>query len=77
MVQDKGLRFLRIKKVATLAELALHLHCSSRTVQRRLGVWQAINSYNRNGGYYTLPDIPKFDANGLWRYRAASFSRFG
>ena len=75
--QDRGLRFLRMKKVVTLAELALHLHCSPRTVQRRLGGWQAINSYNRNGSYYTLPNIPKFDANGLWQYRGVFFSRFG
>ncbi len=75
--QDKGVKFLRIKRVVTLAELALHLHCSPRTVQRRLADWQAINSYNRNGSYYTLPDIAKFDANELWRYRGAFFSRFG
>lgn len=75
--QDGGLKFLHIKRVVRLAELALHLHCSPRTVQRRLVDWQAINSYNRNGGYYTLPDIPKFDANGLWRYRGAFFSQFG
>ena len=77
MAQDKGLKFLRIKKVVTLAELALHLHCSPRTVQRRFGDWQVINSYNRNGSYYTLPDIATFDVNGLWRYRGAFFSRFG
>ncbi len=70
-------KLLRIKKVVTLAELALHLNCSRRTVQRRLADWQAIRSYNRNGSYYTLPDIPKFDANGLWRYRGVFFSRFG
>lgn len=75
--QEKGLKFLRIKKVVMLAELALHFHCSPRTVQRRLADWHAINSYNRNGSYYTLPDIPKFDVNGLWRYRGAFFSLFG
>jgi len=75
--QDRGPGFLRIKKVVTLAELALHFSCSRRTVQRRLADWQAINSYNRNGSYYTLPDIPKFDASGLWRYRGVFFSRFG
>jgi len=75
--KDKGLKFLRIKRVSTLAELAVYLRCSARTVQRRLRDWQVINSYNRNGSYYTLPDIPKFDANGLWRYRGAFFSRFG
>jgi len=75
--QSKGLKFFRIKKVLTLAELAVRLRCSSRTVQRRLADWQAITSYNRNGSYYTLPEVATFDANGLWRYRGAFFSRFG
>lgn len=70
-------KFPRTQKVATLAELALHLNCSRRTVQRRLAGWQAISSYNRNGSYYTLPEIPEFDANGLWRYRGVFFSKFG
>jgi len=74
---DKGLKLLHIKKTVTLAELALHLQCSPRTVQRRLADWQAINSYNRNGSFYTLPGIAKFDTNGLWRYKGAFFSRFG
>jgi len=75
--QGNSLRFLRSRKVVTLAALASHLRCSSRSVQRRLAQWQAIHSYNQNGRYYTLPDIPDFDANGLWRYRGAFFSRFG
>jgi hypothetical protein len=70
-------KFVRVKKVVTLAELMLNLNCSRRTAQRRLAQWEAISSYNRNGSYYTLPDIPKFDANGLWRYRDVFFSKFG
>lgn len=77
MAQDKGLKFLRTRKVVTLAELALQLHCSPRTVQRRLADWAGINSYNRNGSCYTLREIATFDANGLWRYRGAFFSQFG
>jgi len=60
-----------------MADLVLHLQCSPRTVQRRLAEWRAINSYNQNGRYYTLPDIPKFDSHGLWSYQGAFFSRFG
>lgn len=75
--QSKGLKFFRIKKIVTLLELATHLNCSTRTVQRRLADWKTITSYNRNGKYYTLPEIAMFDANGLWRYRGAFFSRFG
>lgn len=70
-------RFVRLKKVVTLVELTMHLKCSRRTVQRRLADWHAIGSYNQNGRYYTLPDIPKFDAHGLWRYRGIFFSKFG
>ncbi len=70
-------KFPRIRKIVTLVELAVHLNCSRRTVQRRLADWHAISSYNRNGSYYTLPDIPKFDACGLWRYRGVLFSKFG
>lgn len=71
------LKFMHLKKVVTLAELAVHLNCSRRTVQRRLADWHAINSYNRNGRYYTLPNIAQFNVNGLWRYRDVFFSRFG
>ena len=75
--QDRGLEFIRHKKVVTLYELTLHLHCSARTVQRWLAKWQAISSYNRNGSGYTLPDIAAFDVDGLWRYRGIFFSQFG
>jgi hypothetical protein len=74
---DKGLKFFRTKKVVTKVEMALHLQCSPRTVQRRFAQWQVINSYNQNGRCYALPGIPEFDTNGLWRYQGAFFSRFG
>lgn len=74
---DRGMRFLRLRKIATLIELSLHLQCSTRTVQRRLADCKAFNSYNHNGRYYTLPEIPTFDTNGLWRYRDVFFSRYG
>lgn len=74
---DRGIRFLRLKKIATLTELTLHLQCSTRTVQRRLADYKAFNSYNHNGRYYTLPETPTFDTHGLWRYRNVFFSRHG
>ena len=75
--KDRGTRFLRLKKIATLVELALHLRCSPRTVQRRLAECKAIHSYNHNGRYYTLPEIPAFDPKGLWRFRGVFFSKYG
>lgn len=75
--RQKTTRFLRLRKMATLTELVLHLECSARTVHRRLADCQAIHSYNQNGRYYTLPEIPAFNAHGLWRYRGVFFSRYG
>jgi hypothetical protein len=74
---DKVAGFLRLKWIVTLVELAVHLHCSTRTAQRRLVQCRAIHSYNHNARYYTLPQIPQFDAHGLWRYRGVFFSRYG
>jgi len=71
------MKFLRLRRIATLTELTLHLRCSTRTVQRRLADYNAFNSYNHNGRYYTLPEIPTFDTHGLWRYRDVFFSRYG
>ena len=55
---DKVLTRFRAKTVITLAELTAQLDCSPRTVHRRLKTWRAINSYNHNGRYYTLPEVP-------------------
>jgi len=39
--------------------------------------WQTYTSINKNGRYYTLPQIPVFDENGLWKYQAVLFSKHG
>ena len=75
--KDKVLRLFRDKKVMTLAQLALQLQRCQRTAHRQLKQWQAINSYNKNGRYYVLPDIPSFDADGLWHWRGIFFSKHG
>lgn len=74
---DEVVRMFRAAKVLTLHDLGLRLHRSPRSVQRRLGRCQVLNSYNHNGRYYTLADIPRFDPDGLWRYRGIGFSRHG
>jgi hypothetical protein len=47
------------------------------TVRRRLKKWATFTSINQNGRYYTLPEIPEFDENGLWKYQLALFSKHG
>ena len=58
MKQENSLKMdstlIRRKKIVTLDDLASSLHCSKRTVQRRLTRLKTIRSYNRNGQYYTL-----------------------
>ena len=73
---DRAAGFLRLKRIATLVELAVHLQCSARTAHAAAQC-RAIHSYNHNARYYTLPQIPQFDAHGLWRYRGVFFSRHG
>lgn len=63
--------------VLTINELKLLLPFSVRTIYNRLKTWKAINSYNKNGKFYTLPDLAKFDSYGLWHYNDIHFSVHG
>ena len=65
------------KKVSTLDELLKFFKGSIATLRRRLKKWKTYTSFNQNGRYYTLPDTPKFDDYGLWRYRGVYFSKHG
>lgn len=65
------------RKIMTLGEVAEFICSSIHTARRRLKQWQATNSYNHNGRYYTLQDVPEFDGNGLWRWRGVFFSQYG
>lgn len=67
----------RKSKIMTIEELMRILQCSAITVRRRLKKWETFTSINQNGRYYTLPEIPKFDGNGLWKYQFALFSKHG
>ncbi|MBW2130855.1 MAG: hypothetical protein JRH13_16025 [Deltaproteobacteria bacterium] len=69
-------RFRRLK-VLTIEQLVDLLGCSLITARRYLKKWRAHTSFNMNGRYYTLPEVPRFDENGIWRYREIYFSRYG
>jgi len=60
-----------------LGEMAELVHSSIHTARRRLKEWRAHTSYNQNGCYYALPDVPEFDADRLWHWRGVFFSRNG
>jgi hypothetical protein len=71
------LRRWRRTKVLTLPELLAELRTSLRTLRRRLKGWGALASFNRNGRFYTLPEVPQYDEHGLWFHREIGFSRHG
>lgn len=70
-------REFRQEKIMALLTLMERLNCSRSTVQRRLRQWGCHTSYNHNGSFYALPDIVKFDEDGLWQYKSVCFSRHG
>ena len=73
----KARKAFRRRKILTLGELSELLPSSIHTARRRLKQWRAHTSYNQNGRYYALPEVPEFDGNGLWRCRGVFFSRHG
>lgn len=74
---NKIFKIIFRKKIITIDALTSHLNSSIKTARRRLKLWKAYTSYNKNGRYYTLPKIPEFDENGLWTYRKVHFSKYG
>jgi len=70
-------RYCEKFKVFNIDELASVLTCSISNARLKIKQWQAYTSYNQNGKYYTLPQIPQFDRYGLWRYKDVGFSKYG
>jgi hypothetical protein len=50
---------------------------SQRSLFRDLKKLGYVSSFTHSGRYYTLRDIPRFDAFGLWFHGEVGFSRFG
>ena len=68
---------LKKDKVFTLIRLVSLLGCSSRVAQTKLRQWCTYTSYNQNSKYYAMPDVPQFNAHGLWHYKGKYFSKYG
>jgi len=64
-------------KVFTINELASFLSCSIPTARLKLKLWQSYTSYNQNGRYYALYNVPKFDKNDIWCLNKICFSKHG
>jgi len=44
---------------------------------RDLAKLECISSFTDNRRFYTLPEIPRYDGFGLWRYNGIGFSKYG
>lgn len=65
------------QKIMTIENLTGMLQCSAITARRRLKKWNSYTSINKNGRYYTLPHIPEFNEDGIWKYKTVLFSQNG
>ncbi len=74
---DSALKAFRRRKILMLVEVAGLIRRTVHTARRWLKAQKVHRSYNKNGRYYTLPDVPTFDINGLWHWRGVLFSRYG
>lgn len=76
--RDALTRLFQRRQIADIDQLFVALGTRSRmTVFRRLSATGYLSSYSHGGRYYTLCDIPAFDADGLWQHRGVLFSRDG
>ena len=69
--------FQRLRAV-TMPEMKAALGTQADgTAFRKLATVSYQTSYSHRGGFYTLNSIPRFNAQGLWCWRGAWFSRHG
>ncbi|MHB8288127.1 MAG: hypothetical protein ACYDEY_02610 [Acidimicrobiales bacterium] len=69
---------LQKQTIATMDELKATLGTNAdATVFRKLAALGYRTSYSHRGRYYTLDEVSRFDALGLWSFRAVYFSKFG
>lgn len=64
-------------KIFKIGDLSSKLSCSVPNARLKLKSWKTHTSYNQNGRFYTLPQVPEYNQHGLWRYKGISFSKHG
>lgn len=78
MDADQVRDLLLREKIATMPELKAALGTDvDVTVFRKLRELAYHSSYSDRGRYYTLNEVARFDATGLWSFRSVWFSKFG
>ena len=64
-------------KIFTIEQIVSSLSCSIPTARLKIKQWHAYTSYNQNGRYYVLPNVPDFDQNDIWCFKGICFSKHG
>jgi hypothetical protein len=71
-------RLFQRRRIADLKRILATLKTTSpMSAFRRLSELSYLTSYSHARQYYTLADIPQFDAEGLWLFAGVGFSRHG
>ncbi len=71
------LNFFKKKQIVTIQDLIEFSQLSLNSVKRRLNSWNVYNSYNYNRSYYVLPEVAKFNSDGIWESHGVYFSQHG
>jgi hypothetical protein len=76
---SKELKRLIVKnKMATMVEMKAAMGTTvDATIFRKLRQLCYLRSYSQRGKYYTLPEIARFNEQGLWSCRGVHFSKQG
>lgn len=74
---EKARKVFKEEKVMNIQQLKTAFGKSIPCVRNYLKKWNVITSYNKNGGYYVLPENVRFDTSGFWGCRGVLFSKFG
>lgn len=76
-VIENTLETFRKEVVMTIEMFEDLLNVSTITIRRYLKKWKVHTSYNKNGRYYVLPNVPNFNNDGQWKYQDIRFSKYG
>jgi len=76
---SKELKKLIVKnKMATMVEMKAAMGTTvDATIFRKLRELFYLRSYSHRGKYYTLPEVVRFNEQGLWACRGVHFSKQG
>ncbi|MCP4364440.1 MAG: hypothetical protein GY800_04005 [Planctomycetes bacterium] len=68
---------IRKEKVMSFDDVLNCVDCSDVTLRRDFKALKALTSFTHRGHFVTLPEVARFNAQGIWFHKHVGFSRFG